>query len=123
MQKFFVASLFLMFGCYGGEEHQEIRKAKPPLVRPKAKRPEGSKGPLASKSTMNLWGNLSPEEIATIQAQAAAAEEKAKTAQKLKMAANRIVEADPRCWGLNCGGKGTFTRTQLQTETAKEKQA
>jgi len=121
MQKFFVASLFLMFSCYGGEEGQEIGKAIPRLVKPKAKRPEDPKGDLASKSTTNLWRNLSPEEIATIQAQAAAAE-KAKTAQK-KMAANRIVEADPRCWGLNCGGKGTFTRTQLQTETAKEKQA
>jgi len=108
MQKFFLVSLFVMFGCYGGEEHQGTRKAIPPLVRPRPKRPEDSKGGLASKSTTNLWGNLSPEEIATIQAQAAAAE-RAESPESSKGAIVRMI-VNPKPCGPNCGEKGTFKR-------------
>ncbi|NBP01658.1 MAG: hypothetical protein EBU90_16285 [Proteobacteria bacterium] len=115
MQKFFVVSLFLMFSCYGAEEPgittEPLKKKPQAVIRPIPKRPD-----LSSKSTTDLWSNLKQQEIAEIQARAAA-----ETAKSAEMAiVHRIVEKDPKSWGPNCGGKGTFKRKQLKTETTEE---
>ncbi|MFS8507532.1 MAG: hypothetical protein LVQ75_05650 [Candidatus Babeliales bacterium] len=123
MQKFFVASLFLMFSCYGAEEDQETRKAMPlevvnlqpitrPLVKPTAQRPAGiTANTLRSKSTTNLLSNSSPEKIAAIQAKAAATET-AEAAERLQQTITQIIkkEQEPEYCGPNCAEKGTFKR-------------
>lgn len=137
MQKFFVVSLFLMFSCYGAEEDQETREAMPlkvvnlkpitrVVVKPTAQRPAGifAANTLKSKSTTDLWSNLSPAEIAAIQAKAAAAE-RAEAAKRSQQTITQIIkkEQEPEYCGPNCAEKGTFKRKELEAKTAEEKQA
>ena len=119
MQKFFVASLFLMFSCYGGENSgtttEPLKKKPQAVIRPIPQRPD-----LSSKSTTDLWINLSPEDIAAIQAREAAAE-RAEAAERLQQTITQIIKNKQAKKRPNRPESGTFKRQELGAKTAEEK--
>lgn len=117
MQKFFVASLFLMFSCYAGQEHKTTRREMPlGVVNLKsAAAKKKVRSTLMCASTTNLWGNLSPEQIAAIKAKAAAAETtkpagRAEAAERLEQRIAQIIEKKSASDRPNCAESGTFRR-------------